>query len=132
MSQIDERKGSETILVVDDDEDARQAMHRTLDFHGYRALDAEDGENALEVLEDEDGAVDLVVADIVMPEMSGLSLARRIGERFPEVPVLFTSGYTDQGVPDEEDLGPRTHFLEKPMTIRELAAKVREILDGRA
>lgn len=132
MSEMNELKGSETVLVVDDDEDARQAMHRTLDFHGYTALEAADAGSAIEILEDRGGEVDLVVADIVMPEVSGLSLAERIADDFPDTRILFTSGYTDEGIPDEEEFGTRTHFVKKPMTIRELAEEVRAVLDGRA
>lgn len=129
MSETDELRGTETVLVVDDDEDARQAMCRTLEFHGYTTLQAGDGEEAIAVLEDASHDVALVVVDLVMPEMSGLSLGQALEERHPGARILFTSGYADQGVPDLGRQGERVDFVSKPMTIRELAAKVRELLD---
>lgn len=132
MTPTDGPSGTETILVVDDDADARRAMCRTLDFHGYRTLEADGGETALRALREGGDDVDLVLLDIVMPGMSGLTLARKIHEDHAHAHVLLTSGYADRGVPEEEPSGERTHFLKKPMTIQELAGTVREILDGGA
>lgn len=130
MAEAEELRGSETVLIVDDDDDARDAMSRTLEYHGYTVLQARGGREAVDLLEETDADVDLLLVDVVMPGMTGISLSEEIAERHPDTPILFTSGYADEGVATPAQMEGRTHFLKKPMTIRALAEKVREVLDG--
>lgn len=129
MTRMSQIEGTETILVVDDDGDARRAMCRTLEFHGYATLQADGAEEAIDVLESSSDGVDLLLVDIVMPERSGLSLGEELRERHPDARILFTSGYADRGIPGLDPDRPDVDFVSKPMTIRELAEKVREVLD---
>ncbi len=120
----------ETVLVVDDNADARRAMVRTLEWHGYQTLQTGDPGEASALVGDSDPRVDLLVTDVVMPSQSGISLAREAFRTRPDLRVLFVSGFAD-GEVHVDDL-PRDvcGFLEKPMTIDQLARKVREVLDA--
>ncbi len=124
-------QGTETILVVEDEDGVRQRMQRTLESYGYSVLDAHDGFDACRISGNHEGSIDLVLTDLVMPRMNGLELARRIRAERPEVRVLYTSGYTDRFVSREVDraeLG--SAFLQKPFTKAGLAQSVRETLSG--
>jgi two-component system cell cycle sensor histidine kinase/response regulator CckA len=124
------RRGSETVLVVEDEEIVRSLVREMLESLGYTVVDAHDGDEALAVLKRSTPAIDLVVTDLVMPRMSGRDLARRVAELQPETAVLLVSGYAGDTVTAEGPLEPGTAFLEKPFTGAELAAKVREVLDS--
>jgi PAS domain S-box-containing protein len=130
--KADARGGSETVLVVEDEEIVRSLVREMLEGLGYTVLDARDGEDALEVLARGTPAIDLVLSDLVMPRMSGRELARRVAELRPETAVLLVSGYAGDTTTAEGPLEPGTAFLEKPFTGRELAEKVRGLLDGAA
>jgi signal transduction histidine kinase/DNA-binding LacI/PurR family transcriptional regulator/CheY-like chemotaxis protein len=126
--------GSETILLVEDDDRVRRATHRFLSETGYRVVDAADGPTALDVIArwpGDSAAIDLVIMDVVMPAMSGPELADRIAAVLPDVPVLYMSGYADspllRGRLAEEDVP----LINKPFTGRELTTRVRELLDSR-
>lgn len=125
----DELAGSETVLVVDDDDDARRGICRTLDFHGYTVLEAGSGERALERARDHEGDIDLLLADLVMPGLSGQALGEKISGLRPDIRILYVSGYADRGPTEDELESGRVAFAAKPLTIQELAGKVREILD---
>ena len=117
-----------TVLVVDDDEPVVKAVSVLLRRLGHRVLGTTDPEQVVTLLEDENHGVDLLMVDVVMPRMNGLSLVERISHSGVELPVLYMSGYvhgevTWPGVP-----GSRTDFIEKPMSLRELRAKVESIL----
>jgi CheY-like chemotaxis protein len=118
--------------VVEDEEIVRSLVREMLEGLGYTVLDARDGEDALEVLARGTPAIDLVLSDLVMPRMSGRELARRVAELRPETAVLLVSGYAGDTTTAEGPLEPGTAFLEKPFTGRELAEKVRGLLDGAA
>jgi CheY-like chemotaxis protein len=122
---------SETILVVEDEAMVRSIMARTLRDCGYSVLEASHGKEALAVLEAERGQVSLVVADLVMPEMGGRELAARVAERWPEIPILFISGYTGLDVVRRGLLEEGREFLQKPLAPEELARKVRQLADTR-
>ena len=102
---------------------------RALRNKGYTVLEASSGEAALEVLDKEGGNVDLVVTDVVMPEMDGPTLARRIGERQPNLKVIFISGYTEDKFKHQLDIDAEIHFLAKPFTLKQLAGKVKDVLE---
>jgi two-component system cell cycle sensor histidine kinase/response regulator CckA len=124
------RGGSETIMIVEDEEMVRELASRGLREHGYRVIEARQGADALRRLEAEPGSVDLVISDVVMPEMGGRELARRLALLRPSLPVLFISGYTGEDVIDRGLLDPGAPFEQKPFAPDGLARKVREMLDA--
>ena len=122
--------GGETILMVEDDDALRTVACRALVQCGYAVLEASNGQAALRMCASHNGKVDLVVTDMVMPEMSGAELAECIAMTFPEVKVLLMSGYTRDEAARRGIASERYSFLEKPFTPAKLAARVRELLDG--
>jgi two-component system cell cycle sensor histidine kinase/response regulator CckA len=122
-------KGSETILLVDDEEDVRKLMLAVLQTNGYDVLEAGSGTAALAAFEKNSHKIDLVLTDIVMPQMTGVELGRALNERAPALKILYISGYRDN--PIVASLGESTKtFLQKPFTPDVLLAKVREVLDS--
>jgi PAS domain S-box-containing protein len=124
--------GAETILLVEDDEEVRQVASRILRRNGYRVLEAGNGADALRVCESAPDPVDLIVTDIVMPEMGGAELAKKIRETQPDARILFTSGYTEDSALRQSFLEPGEAFIEKPFTPALLARKTRELLGPQA
>ena len=124
-------RGAETILVVEDDELVRGITVRALRALGYKILLAEDGEDALKVVERHNGTIDLVVTDVAMPRMGGLELAKRLTANNPGLKVLFVSGYSEDELPERVGLAPNHAFLDKPFTASMLARKLRDMLDSR-
>ncbi len=117
----------QTVLIADDEEPVRRVASRLLARNGYDVLEASDGAEALRMLAAGDRAVDLLVTDIIMPEMGGLELARRVAVDFPALPILLISGYSDnqelgQPIPAGLDL------LQKPFSGTELTAAVARCL----
>jgi signal transduction histidine kinase len=133
--QIDEPRetppvrGTETILLAEDDEVLRTLTARILTSQGYRVLEASDGVEALRVADRHRGTLDLLTTDIVMPSMGGHDLANELSARRPGLKVLFVSGYTDDAV-GRGELQPGDAFLQKPIDPKVLARKVRQMLDG--
>jgi two-component system cell cycle sensor histidine kinase/response regulator CckA len=122
-------RGRETILVVEDDELVRGITVRSLRALGYRILLAEDGEDAMKVVERHAGDIDLVVTDVAMPRMGGPELAEKLTARNPSVKVLFVSGYSEHELSQRVVLASNRAFLDKPFTASMLARKLREMLD---
>jgi PAS domain S-box-containing protein len=122
--------GGETILVVDDEEAVRSSTRRALERAGYTVVAATDGADALRLFTEHDGAVQLVITDVVMPGLGGRELVGRLKIMSPKLPVLFVSGYTEEGVRKQGVLEPGASYLEKPFTPDKLLRKVREVLDG--
>jgi two-component system cell cycle sensor histidine kinase/response regulator CckA len=120
--------GSETVLLVEDEESVRQLVKETLAAKGYRVLEAENGKAGLEVAQGFDGKIDMVITDVVMPGMSGRELAKQLVAQRPGTKVLYLSGYTEDSVVQQDVLGSGASFLQKPFTLQTLAKKVREIL----
>jgi CheY-like chemotaxis protein len=125
-------KGTETILLVEDEDAVRSLASLVLQANGYSVLDARNGEEALQVCQQYNGVVHLLVTDVVMPKMSGRELADLIAVTYPTIQVLFLSGYTDDAVIRHGVLRSGAAFLQKPFTPRALAVKVREVLDAGA
>ena len=123
---------SETILLVEDDAAVRGVSRRILMQHGYTVLEASNGAEALRLCAETARPIDLIVSDMVMPEMNGPELARQIRERHPGTALLFMSGYTRDAALRQSFLEPGTAFIEKPFTPLALARRVREVLDARA
>ncbi len=121
--------GSETVLIVEDDDSVRKLARNSLKKNGYRVLEAENGENALRVSEAHDGSIDLILTDVVMPKMSGKELAGLVGKIHPGVKVIFMSGYTNDAIVNHGILTRGVEFIEKPFTPKSLASKVRAVLD---
>jgi CheY-like chemotaxis protein len=119
----------ERILVVDDAEPIRKMVCSMLSFSGYTCLEAADGHEALAIVRDAPGSVDLVLTDIVMPEMGGPELARQLAELRPDLPIVFMSGYSDDPVVRMLEHSPAL-FLPKPFTAAALTEKVRAALDN--
>jgi two-component system cell cycle sensor histidine kinase/response regulator CckA len=118
----------ETILVVEDAEPIRKMVCSMLRGNGYGVKEAADGVEALGLLERECDAVHLVITDVIMPEMSGAELARRLSHVYPQLPIIFMSGYSEDSlVRGVESIG--SIFLPKPFTASALVEKVRETLD---
>ncbi len=125
-----ELRGSETILVVEDEELVRHLVVRILERQGYRVLSAAAGDEALTLAADFEEPIHLLVTDVVMPRMTGDELARRLLVERPALRVVFVSGYTEDTVVHHGVLDAGVNFLEKPFTHEGLARKVREVLDG--
>jgi PAS domain S-box-containing protein len=122
-------RGTETILLVEDEPVVRALSRTVLEDGGYIVLEASNGEEALRVCEQYAGPLHLVVTDVVMPKLGGRALVEKIAERFPDAYVLYMSGYTDEAIVHHGVLDSGTNFLEKPFTPDALLRKVREVLD---
>ncbi|HWB84900.1 MAG TPA: ATP-binding protein [Bryobacteraceae bacterium] len=127
-SHLETSLGTETILLVEDEDQVRSLTRTMLGRGGYHILDASSPSNALQTVRDFPGRIDLLLTDIVMPRMSGVDLAREILSCRPDVKVLYMSGYTDNGVVNQGVLAPETPFIQKPFTSADLQNKVREVL----
>ena len=121
--------GSETVLLAEDDEAIRTLGARVLGGLGYNVLVARTGGEALRIVAEHKGIIDLIATDVVMPEMNGSQLVERVLEARPGIRVLFMSGYTDDEVMRRGVIDGQTAFLQKPFTPDLLAHKVREVLD---
>ncbi len=124
-----ELDGSETILIVEDDNGLRKFAQNVLQQHGYKVLDAENGEDALRVSQAHEGPIHLMITDVVMPRMGGKEAAERLQAFYPRMKVIYMSGYTDNAIVEHGVLAPGLNFLQKPFTPESLARKVREMLD---
>ncbi|MCC6526023.1 MAG: response regulator [Polyangiaceae bacterium] len=121
--------GDETVLVVEDDEHVRRITETILRRAGYQVLEAASPAEALLLSEKVDGTIDLLVTDVVMPQMSGRELCRQLSSRFPGLKTLYMSGYSDNAVVQNGVLEPGAQFIGKPFAIAELTSKVRQVLD---
>src|SRR4051794_5214456 len=120
-----------TILVVDDMRFARRVAYRILSEAGYRVLEAEDGEEALDALHGISGRVDLLMIDVVMPGLDGVALANKVWQSWPNMRVLFMSGHAAQVLTQHGLAYLDVPFLAKPYTRDEVLARVREALERR-
>jgi two-component system cell cycle sensor histidine kinase/response regulator CckA len=124
-------QGTECILLVEDEAQVRTIAHSILRKHGYKVLVAQNGGEALLLCETHSGAIDLLLTDVVMPQMSGPALAKRLAATRPTMKVLCMSGYTDDSIVRHGLLETGVAFLQKPITLASLATKVREVLDAK-
>jgi two-component system cell cycle sensor histidine kinase/response regulator CckA len=122
--------GTETLLLVEDEAAVRSSARRLLERHGYTVIEARHGADALRIVEAGDRPIDLVLTDLVMPEMGGRELVERLRARQPSLKVLYMSGYSERTVTVDGVMPPATGFVEKPFTIEQLTRRTREILDG--
>ncbi|MDX6504414.1 MAG: two-component system, cell cycle sensor histidine kinase and response regulator CckA, partial [Gaiellaceae bacterium] len=122
-------RGAETVLLVEDEQVVRKLVRDVLERSGYAVLEAHDGASALKLCSGHAGHIDLLLTDIVMPQMSGRQLAEELTGQRPGLRVLYTSGYADGEMGDGTQLSGDTSFVGKPFTADELTRKVRELLD---
>lgn len=122
-------RGNETVLLVEDEDSVRGLAQLVLKSRGYIVLAAGDGLEALRTIEQYQGEIDLLFTDVVMPGMGGIELAETLRPRFPQMRVLFSSGYTDNSVLRHGILEKEVAFLQKPYTAQTLTVKVRQLLD---
>jgi two-component system, cell cycle sensor histidine kinase and response regulator CckA len=125
-------RGSETILLVEDEDPVRTLAGKVLRGLGYRVLEAKLGREALAVAQAHQGEIDLLLTDVVMPEYSGSELARQLADIRPAIRILFMSGYTDEAIIHHGVLESNIAYLQKPFTPDSMARKVREVLETRA
>ncbi|MEM6796981.1 MAG: response regulator, partial [Acidobacteriota bacterium] len=122
-------EGTETVLVVEDEPGVRSLAVGFLEHQGYSVLEARHGRHGLEVYERERERIDLVLTDVVMPEMNGPEMIRTLQQTEPDLRFLYMSGYTDQ-VLGTETADFSALLVQKPFSIEELVLKVREVIDG--
>jgi two-component system, cell cycle sensor histidine kinase and response regulator CckA len=122
--------GSETLLLVEDEGGVREVITEWMTGNGYTVLAASNGVEALALAEEYPGSIDLLVADVVMPQMGGPALAARLRPLRPEMKVVFVSGYADEAIGDPRMLELGAAFLQKPFSLDRLLRQVRETLDS--
>jgi DNA-binding NtrC family response regulator len=122
-------RGYETILVIDDEKEVRELVSEMLRFYGYTVLEAPNASNAFVIYEKYKDSIDLILTDIVMPQMSGIEFANKIRPVYPGNKFLFMSGYTDTVLAEQELLKDSVHFLQKPFNAVTLMKKIRTVLD---
>ena len=121
-------RGAETVLLAEDETHVREAARRVLERAGYTVLEASSGEEALRLCAVPGTSIDLLLTDIVMPEMSGPELATRFRALHPAARTVFMSGYTEDAVVRQRVAAPGTVFIQKPFTPQSLTEKLREAL----
>jgi signal transduction histidine kinase/CheY-like chemotaxis protein len=120
--------GVETVLVAEDHDDVRSLMRNALEAQGYRVLDAASGREALAMEAGHAGPIHLLLTDVIMPGMNGPDLAQKLMIRRPGIKVLYVSGYTDNKIAPQEELGPAAEFLAKPFAPDVVVSRVRKLL----
>jgi two-component system, cell cycle sensor histidine kinase and response regulator CckA len=131
LRSADVTRGSETILLAEDEEGVRTLTRHLLETNGYAVLEASSGAEAMRIFETRSDAIDLLITDVVMPRMSGRELAEQLIEKRPGIKVLYLSGYTNDAVLQHGVRRDQTHFLQKPFNAAGLALKVRNVLNAR-
>jgi CheY-like chemotaxis protein len=121
--------GTETILLVEDEPSVRASVRRLLEWHGYTVIEARNGVDAVGIYEDHEANIDLVLTDLVMPEMGGSELIERLRARRPGLKVLFMSGYAEQAALPNGSVPRGSGFVEKPFTVETLMRRLRQVLD---
>ena len=122
--------GHGTILLVEDEEGLRALNARGLASRGYTVLEAGNGVEALDLFNEHEGRVDLVVSDVVMPEMDGPTLLKELRKRNPELKIIFVSGYAEEAFSKSLPEGQQFSFLPKPFTLKQLVGAVKETMRG--
>jgi two-component system cell cycle sensor histidine kinase/response regulator CckA len=121
---------SAVVLLVEDEEAVRRGGKRMLETRGYTVHEAGSGVEALDIMDELDGAVDIVVSDVVMPEMDGPTLLTELRKKYPDLKFIFVSGYAEDAFARNLPADAKFGFLPKPFSLKQLAVAVREMLDG--
>jgi CheY-like chemotaxis protein len=124
--------GNETILIVEDEEEVRKLISKLLERQGYAVLETSNGEEARLACERRKGPIHLMLVDVIMPGMSGSELAKALKPLYPEIKILYMSGYTDDAIVRHGVLEKGVNYIQKPLTLEGLARKVRDVLDKEA
>ncbi|HWU27023.1 MAG TPA: ATP-binding protein, partial [Rhizomicrobium sp.] len=122
--------GQDTILLVEDEEAVRSFAARALKLRGYNVLEAPGGEEALEIVRNSTATIHLLITDVVMPNMDGPTLVRAVKRLRPDIAVIFMSGYAEEAFRRNDEKAEDLHFLPKPFGLKQLAAKVKDVLSG--
>ncbi len=125
------KAGSETVLLVEDEDMVRKVVRRTLVGQGYKVIEAANGTEALALALEDPARISLVLTDVMMPAMGGPELARRLWAKFPDLKIIFLSGYAPDSMSAESAVPPGAILIEKPFAIEKLMSIVREVLDGK-
>jgi two-component system cell cycle sensor histidine kinase/response regulator CckA len=120
--------GQDTILLVEDEEAVRSFAARALKLRGYQVLEASGGEEALELVRRHAATIHLLITDVVMPNMDGPTLVRAVRRLRPDMAVIFMSGYAEEAFRRHDENAAELHFLAKPFGLKQLAAKVKDVL----
>ncbi|MEJ2543517.1 MAG: response regulator [Calditrichaceae bacterium] len=121
--------GNETILVVEDEVNVLEFAKEALQNSGYKVLEAKDGIEALKVLKNKSKEIDLIISDVVMPDMGGQELSEEVNKQYPDMKIIMMSGYTDSQIIRTGAESQSVNFIYKPFSIKTISKKVREILD---
>jgi two-component system cell cycle sensor histidine kinase/response regulator CckA len=128
--KVEDLTGSSRILLVEDEDAVRSFSVRALQNKGYDVMEASSGDNALEMLAEKGNTkFDLMISDVMMPGIDGIELGKRVREIYPNLTIIFMSGYTEDKF--KENMGHDIHFLAKPFTLKQLAEKVKDVLDAK-
>jgi CheY-like chemotaxis protein len=122
--------GCETLLLAEDEAAVREPTREFLTLNGYIVLEAENRAAALALARAYDGTIDLMITDVVMPQMGGAKLAAALASDRPDMRVLFVSGYAETTFQRHGEIDVTTRFLQKPFSLKTLARKIREVLDA--
>jgi len=125
---LEQCRGTETILVVDDEDSLRNVIVDLLSHLGYHTLSAASGHDALELAVGYSGKIDLLLTDVIMHPLSGPDLAETLMRSRPEMKVIFISGYANSSLAPDGELKPGTVLVQKPFSMKVLSAKLREVL----
>ena len=131
-SAVKDLTGVGTVMLVEDEDPVRIFGARALRNKGYTVLEARSGEAALELIGNSADKIDLLITDVVMPKMDGPGLVREVRETYPDMKVIFISGYTEDSFRQRLDSDSNIHFLPKPFSLKQLATKVKEVISGEA
>jgi len=129
-SAVKDLTGVGTVMLVEDEDPVRIFGARALRNKGYTVLEARSGEAALELIGNSADKIDLLITDVVMPKMDGPGLVREVRETYPDMKVIFISGYTEDSFRQRLDSDSNIHFLPKPFSLKQLATKVKEVISG--
>jgi DNA-binding response OmpR family regulator len=122
-------RGSETILLVEDEESVRRFIRTLLQSSGYAVIDAASGDEALSIVAARGGGIRLLITDVVMPRMSGRELAEKVRALCPDIDLLYVSGYTDDAIVQHGITARAINYIQKPFNTTAFLGKIREILE---
>src|SRR6202000_1235744 len=122
--------GQDTVLLVEDEDAVRSFAARALRMRGYHVLEASGGEEALEIVKSGQAEIHLLITDVVMPNMDGPTMVRHVKELKPDLAVIFMSGYAEEAFRRSDQSSEDIHFLPKPFGLKQLAAKVKDVLSA--